>query len=172
MVRDNASNGNEVKKPSMETGTTTQKDLDKLRMQAEKEGVANMSEADRQNLDTDIRKSSFMDKVGSAIKTTGSVALTVLDSPAQLAKWGTEKLTGSETAGDVAKWLTRAGIVAGGAYLGAGLLREGAEAAYGAGSMLLDRITVGGGQLFPAMDMPAAPPSLQNLPSGDIFEGA
>lgn len=162
----------------METGITTQKELDGLRMQAEKEGVANMSETDRDNLDTDVRKSTFMENVGSAFSTVGSVAGktlsvvgTVLDSPAQLAKWGTEKLTGSETAGDVAKWVTRAGILAAGAYMGAGLLREGAEAAYGGGEILLDRIGVGAGHLFPAMEMPAAPPSLQNLPSGDLLEG-
>lgn len=180
MVADSTSGGAEVRKnPAMETGFTTQQDLDKLRMQAEKQGVAEMSEADRSNLDNDIRKETFMDKVGGAFKTVGSVAGktlsvvgTVLDSPAQLAKWGTEKVTGSETAGDVAKWVTRAGILAAGAYMGAGLLREGAEAAYGGGEILLDRIGVGGGHLFPPMEMPPAPPSLQPLPPADLLNGA
>lgn len=66
--------------------------------------------------------------------------------------------------GKIARWAT----VAAGLYYGIGLLKQGAVAAYGGGNILLDRIGVGGGHLFPPMDMPPAPPSLQPLPPADI----
>ncbi len=178
MVQDAIAEGPSPKNKPLEVGITTKAHLNELRYQAERQGVESLTKEECADLNVDIQKTTFMGGVGSAFSKVGevagtalSVAGTVIDSPAQLAKWGTEKVTGSETAGDVAKWITRAALVAGAAYLGVGLLREGAEAAYGGGEILLDRIGVGAGQLFPAMEMPAAPASLQTLPGADILQG-
>ena len=60
--------------------------------------------------------------------------------------------------------VARVAAVAAAAYFGIGLLKSGAQTAFGGGDTLLDRIGPGGGELFPPMDLPAAPYHQQPLP--------
>lgn len=69
--------------------------------------------------------------------------------------------------GKIARWATVAAAVGAGLYFGIDLLKAGAIAAYEGGEILLDRMGRGAGHLYPAMDLPPAPPSLQELPSAD-----
>lgn len=89
-----------------------------------------------------------------------------------LGKWITAKpvegvvagVTRSKGLGRIA----RVAAIAAGVYFGLDVLKQGAQMAFQGGNLLLDRIGIGGGQLYPSMNLPPAPPALQPLPGADI----
>ncbi len=108
---------------------TTTQELNALREQAERDGVASLSEKGREDLNTDVQKSTFMDSMKSVGKTAWNIVTAPVELPAKGVEWATMKATGSETAATTAKWLTRAGMVALYGYLAwpyiSGYLGEG-----------------------------------------------
>ncbi len=81
-------------------------------------------------------------------------------------------ITGSKSAGKVAKYLVYAGLLGAAGYYFMDVLRAGAVGAFQGGNTLLDRIGRGAGRLFPAMEMAPASPYNQLPPvSGNPMMG-
>jgi hypothetical protein len=80
--------------------------------------------------------------------------------------------TGARFTGEVLGEIARFGTLGLAAWGALGALRHGSDVAFQGGNTILDRIGVGGGHLFPSMDIPAPSPSVQPLPSGDVWSGA
>lgn len=89
-----------------------------------------------------------------------------------LGKWITAKPVEGILGGGTLGKVGRAAAIAAGVYFGLGALKQGAQAAFRGGNLLLDRIGIGGGHLFPSMDLPPAPPALQQLPPADLWSTA